>query len=116
MDFGYWVPEARQRPRAPSRDAFNSAAVAIVTASHNPPEYNGLKVYSGAVVGSSTRKIGGSTKRATRAVRSKRSLGLILKGKEGSSDAAGEELEKAYLDALDRSASVLCRRRPFQRS
>ena len=43
----HWIPDAAPTPlSAFAGRHLNAAAIAIVTASHNPPEYNGLKVYS----------------------------------------------------------------------
>ncbi|PIE16545.1 MAG: phosphomannomutase [Proteobacteria bacterium] len=43
----YWVPEPAPTPVVAFLGRyFDAAATVIVTASHNPPEYNGFKVYS----------------------------------------------------------------------
>ncbi len=81
----------------------NAAAIAVVTASHNPPEYNGFKVY-----GDSGHQIVPPQDERIRAIADgvasarelpRRDFDDAVRG--GLVQVLGDELEEAYLKALD---------------
>lgn len=80
----------------------NASAGIVVTASHNPPEYNGYKVY-GASGGQITQE---TATRVIEEIRSIQSLADVKKLTQAEAEAAGllvwlgEEMDNAYVEAV----------------
>ncbi|MFL5322152.1 MAG: phospho-sugar mutase [Myxococcaceae bacterium] len=80
----------------------NAAAAVMITASHNPPEYNGYKVYwqNGAqIIPPHDKGIAASIDRVEPA-REVKLLSRADATKQGLLHTVGPELERAYLDAI----------------